>query len=128
MRMFKHQAKDVESVVEAPAGVEAIDDPGTLVLEAELPGIDPDKDVEVTVSDGMLHIEAERDEEKTTDDDGFVRHEHRHWSFARTMPLPAGVSESDIKATYKEGLLQIRMPSGEPEPASPPTKIAITKG
>ena len=121
MRMFKHHGQpDDESKV--------VEEPGTLVLEAELPGIDPDKDVEVTVADGLLHIEAERNEEETTDDDGFVRHEQRHWSFARTLPLPQGVSEADVKASYKDGKLQIRMPAGEPEPASPPTKIAITRG
>src|SRR5690606_4237071 len=48
-----------------PDGVIRVDEyqeNGTLVVKAELPGIDPDKDVELTVSDGMLHIRAERRE------------------------------------------------------------------
>lgn len=48
---------------------------GTLVVRAELPGIDPDKDVEVTVSEGMLHISAERREEEKTEEKAYMRHE-----------------------------------------------------
>ena len=46
---------------------------GTLVVRAELPGIDPDKDVEITVSDGILRIEAERRQEAKTEEKGYVR-------------------------------------------------------
>jgi len=97
---------------------------GSLVVRAELPGIDPDKDVELTVTGGMLHIEAERREEKKTEDKGYVRQELRYGSFTRTLPLPEGVKESDIKADYKNGILEIRIPAPVTEPAK---KIAISK-
>jgi HSP20 family protein len=97
---------------------------GSLVVRAELPGIDPDKDVEITVSDGMLCIEAERREEEKTEEKGFVRHELSYGSFTRTLPLPDGVTESDITASYKDGILEIRIPAPEPAPA---TKISISK-
>jgi HSP20 family protein len=99
-----------------------------LVVEAELPGIDPAKDVEVTVSDGMLHIAAERREEERSDDEGVVRHELRYASFARTMPLPDGVTEADVKASYKDGVLEIRVPAPEAaaEPATAVTKVPVT--
>ena len=97
---------------------------GNLVIRAELPGIDPDKDVELTVSDGMLHIDAEHREEEKVEEKGYVRHELRSGSFARTLPLPEGVSESDVTATYKDGILEIRIPAPVSEPAK---KIAITK-
>src|SRR6266545_5686301 len=54
---------------------------GQLVVRAELPGIDPDKDVELTVSDHTLRIEAERREEEKTEDKGYVRKEMRYGSF-----------------------------------------------
>ena len=101
---------------------------GDLVIRAELPGIDPDKDVELTVRDGMLHIEAERREEAKEEEKGYLRHELRFGSFARTLPLPEGVSESDVKASYKDGILEIHIPAPatkpDPEPAK---KIAIAK-
>lgn len=97
---------------------------GDLVVRAELPGVDPENDVELTVSDGMLRIEAERREEETTEEKGYLRHELRCGSFARTLPLPDGVSEDDIKADYKDGILEIRVPAPAPAPA---TKVPITK-
>ncbi len=97
---------------------------GNLVIRAEMPGIDPDKDVELTVADGMLHIEAERREEEKVEEKGYLRREIRAGSFSRVLPLPEGVSESDVTAGYKDGILEIRIPSPAPEPAR---KIAISK-
>jgi HSP20 family protein len=95
-----------------------------LVIRAELPGIDPDKDVELTVSDNTLHISAERKEEETTEEKGYVRREIRSGSFGRSLPLPHGVSEEDIKARYSDGILEIRIPVPGTEPAK---KIPISK-
>lgn len=97
---------------------------GTLVIHADLPGIDPDKDVELTVADGMLHIQAERREEEKQEGKGYVRQEVRYGSLSRSLPLPAGVTEADITATYKDGVLEIRIPEPKREPAR---KIAISK-
>ena len=99
---------------------------GNLVIRAELPGIDPDKDVELTVSDSMLHITAEHREEEKVEEKGYLRHELRCGSFSRTLPLPEGVSESDVTASYKDGILEIRIPAPVPEP-EPAKKIEITK-
>ena len=90
--------------------VEGYRENGALVIRADLPGIDPDKDVELTVSDGMLHIEAERREEEKREEKGYVRQEVRYGSLSRSLPLPAGVTEADITATYKAGVLEIRIP------------------
>jgi len=100
---------------------------GELVIRAELPGIDPDEDVEVTVSDGMLHIHAERTEEKHEEKKGsWIRRELRRGSFSRSLPLPEGVSEDDISATYKNGILEITVPMPEKAPAA--KRIEVTKG
>jgi HSP20 family protein len=102
--------------------VEEYRDDGALVVRADLPGIDPDKDVEVTVSEGMLHIQAERREENKQEEKGYLRQELHYGSFYRTLPLPDGASESDITATYKAGILEIRVPEPKEEPAK---KVAI---
>ena len=88
--------------------VEEFHDDGTPVVRADLPGIDPEKDVHLTVADGMLRIEAERREEEKKDDRGYPRQELRYGSLSRTLPLPEGVTESDITAAYKAGTLEIR--------------------
>ena len=104
--------------------VEEFREDGALVIRADLPGIDPDKDVELTVSDGMLHIEAERREEEKREEKGYLRHELRYGSLSRSLPLPEGVTEANITATYKAGVLEIRIPEPKREPAK---KIAVSK-
>lgn len=101
---------------------------GVQVIRAELPGLDPEKDVEVTVADGMLRISAERRVEEKSQDAGYTRHEMRYGSYARTLPLAEGATESDIKASYKDGILEIRVPVVEQTPAAEPTKVPIAKG
>ena len=95
----------------------------TLVIRAELPGINPDQDVELTVADGALHIQAERRQEQKRDEKGYRIREMRYGSFSRTLPLPPGVKESDIAATYKDGILEVRIPM----PKSSATKVPIAK-
>ena len=73
------------------------------VVRAELAGIDPEKDVEVTVGSGYLTIRAER-HDKT---EGKHRSEFRYGAFTRSLPLPATVNEDDVTATYHDGILTI---------------------
>jgi HSP20 family protein len=104
--------------------VEEFREDGTLVVRAELAGIDPDKDVEISVSDHTLHIEAERHEEEKKEGRDYVRQEFRYGSFARDLPLPSGVGEADVKASYKDGILEVRVPMPETKPS---TKIPVAK-
>jgi len=90
--------------------VEEYLDGDTLVIRADMPGIDPDKDVEITISDGMLHIHAERRQEQKVEDKDLYRSEIRYGAFTRSLPLPAGVGEKDVAASYKAGMLEIRVP------------------
>ena len=87
---------------------------GRYVVRAELPGVDPGKDVEVDVRGGSLTIRAERGEETK------VRHrsEFRYGSFERTVPLPRGGNEDDVKASYKNGVLEVSVGLGEAKPAA----------
>ena len=78
--------------------IEHFEEDGVLVVRFEMPGIDPDKDVEVTIDNGVLHIKAERREETKGDGQGY-RSEFRYRSFARAVSLPAGADEADVKAT-----------------------------
>ena len=80
------------------------------VVRVEMAGIDPDKDVEISVTDHTLRVHAERREETKTEDKGSYRSEFRYGSFTRVVPFPAGATEKDVKATYKDGILEIRVP------------------
>ena len=98
----------------------------TQVIRAELPGIDPERDVQLTVSAGMLTIHAERRIEQKSEKEGWTRRELRYGSFTRSLPLAPGASEDDIKADYKDGVLEIRVPVAEPAAPAEPRKIAVS--
>ena len=76
---------------------------GRYVVRAELPGVDPAKDIEVSVAKGILTIRAERHE----DMHGQHRSEFRYGTFTRHIALPVTADAADIKATYHWGLLQV---------------------
>ena len=98
---------------------------GTLVVRVEMPGIDPERDVRLTVADGRLAIEAERREEGDVERDGMTLRELRYTLFSRSLPLPAGVIPTSITATYTDGVLEIRVPVAA-VPAPGPARIPIT--
>lgn len=76
---------------------------GRYVVRAELPGVDPARHMEVSVTKGILTIRAERHEEMQ----GHHRSEFRYGTFIRHIPLPVTADPDDIKATYHWGILQV---------------------
>jgi HSP20 family protein len=80
------------------------------VVRAEVPGVDPEKNIDVSITGGALHIHVTREERVEHSDDGRYRTEFQYGSFARTVPLPPGTYESEVKATYDDGVLEIRLP------------------
>jgi HSP20 family protein len=105
------------------ARIEEFRDGDEVVVRFEMPGLDPDEDVEVTVDHGLLRIKAERREEER--DDESYRSEFRYGSYTRTIDLPAGAGEDDVKATYEDGILEVRVPvSAEQAEAK---KIPVTR-
>lgn len=99
----------------------------TLVVRAEIPGIDPEKDAEVEVTDGMLRIHAERRKEEREEKEGRVRSEFRYGSFSRTIPLPPEVKPDDVTASYKDGILEVLVPMPEHEEKGA-KKVSIGRG
>jgi predicted unusual protein kinase regulating ubiquinone biosynthesis (AarF/ABC1/UbiB family)/HSP20 family molecular chaperone IbpA len=76
------------------------------VIRAELPGLDPENDIEVTVDGRILTIRAERRHETT----GPYRSEFRYGSLARAVRLPARVDAADVTARYDKGVLEVSVP------------------
>ena len=95
--------------------VEEFRENGAEVVRAELPGIDPDKDLEISVVGDTLRIDAQRREEEKKEGRAYVRREHRYGTYHREFVLPKGTSQDDIKASYKDGILEVRIPVVEPE-------------
>ena len=98
-----------------------------LVVRAEMPGIDPDRDVTIELEEGLLTIRAERREEERKETEGKVVSEFRYGTFARTLAVPKGVKPEDVKATYRDGILEVTVPMPAPVAAAGPTKVAISR-
>ncbi|ABM14718.1 MULTISPECIES: Hsp20/alpha crystallin family protein [Mycolicibacterium] len=75
-------------------------------IRAELPGVDPEEDIEVTVRDGRVTITAQR----SRAGDNCVRSEFAYGSFSRSLPLPDGADEDDVNAVYDRGILTVSVP------------------
>jgi HSP20 family protein len=83
-----------------------------LVLSFDLPGIPEDK-IAVELDDNVLTITGERERSQERTNDRFYRFERRFGQFSRSVTLPAGVSDGDIHADYRDGVLEIRVPKPE---------------
>src|SRR5918997_6522341 len=81
---------------------------GDLVVRAELPGVKLD-DVNITVHDNLLTITGERRSEQEEERAGYFVRERRYGSFRRSMQLPEGVDEGDIKARFQDGVLEVTL-------------------
>jgi HSP20 family protein len=95
---------------------------GYYEVRAELPGVDPTDDIEVTVHDGRLTIKAER----TQSSESNGHSEFSYGSFARTVALPVGADEDDINATYDRGILTVTVPLSEDHPTEKRVEVIET--
>jgi HSP20 family protein len=113
-----------------------------IIVRAEIPGLDPEKDVAVELTGRQLVIRGERRDEQTRKEGGRSVRELRYGSFRRTFQVPRGVSADAISATYDAGVLNVRVagafssaeamnevqriavnaPSATPEPAAVETE------
>lgn len=99
--------------------VEDFVEDGSYVVRAEMPGIDPDKDIQIDVAGDLMTIRGERREEEHDRN----RRELHYGSFERTLPLPSGAKAEEVRATYTNGVLEVRVPYAVEEPKT--TRVAI---
>lgn len=95
-------------------------------VTAELPGLD-EKDVEVTVSEGLVTIKGEKKAEKEEKKKDTYVSERSYGSFRRTFRLPEPIDENKAKAKFEKGVLRVTLPKA-PEAKKKAKKIAIAKG
>lgn len=79
-----------------------------LVIMADLPGLQPDRDISVSITADILHIRAE-----TFDGVGVPESDLRAGAFVRDIRLPLGTDEGHVSATYVDGVLEVRVPMRE---------------
>lgn len=104
------------------ARIEDYRDEGKYVLRAELPGMDPDKDIKIHVQGNELSIAAER----TVAKHDKARSEFAYGTYARSVRLPAGAVPDEISATYEAGILEVTVPV-RPEPDTKQIEVKVTR-
>ena len=97
-----------------------------MVVRAEVPGIDPDRDVDITISGTTLTIEARREEKSEYRGKHNYRSEFQYGAFTRSIQLPQGTKDEDIQASYTDGVLEVRIPTPE-QNAAPTRKVPVAR-
>jgi HSP20 family protein len=93
--------------------VDVSESPNEVIVKAEVPGIEKKEDVTITVHENHLHLSGKI--ERSTEEKGENMHraERYYGQFSRTIPLPAAVDETGAKASYKNGILEVRLPKAQ---------------
>jgi HSP20 family protein len=80
-----------------------------VTVQAELPGMEA-KDLDISVQNGNLILQGEKKFEDEENRQDYQRVERAYGSFYRVLPLPTEVDEDKVKASFKKGVLEVRMP------------------
>ena len=107
--------------------VDVVRDNGHLVLRADVPGIKPEE-ISIEVDDGILTVSGKHEETKEETDQDYVRRERRYGAFTRRLPLPEGVDPRKIKASTKDGVLEVTIPLPKEVTMQEPVTITPTIG
>lgn len=103
--------------------LDVYDEKKDVVVKAELPGM-AKEDVEITLSDSTLTIRGEKKRQEEVKEKDYYRTEREYGSFVRTVPLPAEVNADAVKASFKDGVLEVRLPKSD-TPRKQPLRVKI---
>jgi HSP20 family protein len=112
---FYRTLPDIDSIWRRDLGfnvtpaIDIVEKDKAFEVTAELPGLDA-KNIDVQLSDGMLTIKGEKQEEKEEKTKDRYVSERRYGSFRRTLQVPGGVDAEKIEASYKSGVLTLTLP------------------
>src|SRR5215467_10582305 len=106
-----------------PPAVDLYKEKDDIVVKAELPGMEKDN-IEVNLSDNRLTIRGEKKKEEEVKKENYYRSERSYGSFVRTLELPREVQADKVKANFKNGVLEIRLPKTE-EAKKKETKVRV---
>ena len=92
--------------------VDIYEEGGDIVVKAEMPGMRKEE-IHLDVGEDFLTLSGEKKKEEKVERKDYHRHERSYGSFARTYALPADVATEKARATFKEGVLEVRLPKTE---------------
>ena len=104
-RFFEEEAEELEFKLP----VESYIKDGNVVIRADVPGLDP-KEIDVSVVGNVLTIKGERKEKQEVKKEDYLRRELFYGEFERRTTLPEGAQTDKIKATFKNGVVEVTMP------------------
>jgi HSP20 family protein len=94
------------------------------VVTVEVPGVSPD-DLDITLEDGLLTIQGERQFTSESSEHQYHRVERRYGAFRRSITLPSQVQADAIEASFENGVLEVIVPKAE---EAKPKKISVRAG
>ncbi len=97
-----------------------------ITVTAELPGMEQ-KDIEISLADGLLTLKWEKKQSSEEQKEGYYHAERSFGAFSRSLAIPVEIEENKIEATYKDGVLKIRLPKAESQKARA-KKIEVKAG
>lgn len=89
--------------------VDIFEEKGKVIIKAELPGINKD-DLDVSITENTVTISGEKKQEEKVERKDYHREERRYGSFCRKFRLPENVDADKAEASFKKGVLEIRLP------------------
>lgn len=123
MDWFEEPLMGLRSYLPQPIRIEDYVEDGHYVVRAEIAGIDPAKDLDLSVGAGYLSIRAER----SSHVEGKHRSEFRYGTFSRSLHLPENANPDDVTAEYTNGILTVKVGMRD-EKADTLRKVAIATG
>jgi len=108
---IRRPSRDLAEMAWEPA-VEMYETENEVVVRAAMPNMDP-KDVDITVTNDAITLKGETKHEEERKGRNYNRRELRYGAFFRTLPLSTEVKSSEAKATYKDGVLEVKVPKSE---------------
>ena len=98
--------------VEPIPSVDIYEEGDTIVLKSELPGITK-SDLDINLTDDTITISGEKKKEEKVEKKNYYRLERSFGSFKRSFALPSGVQSDKAKASFKNGVLEVKIPKSE---------------
>ena len=92
--------------------IDVYDSDNALLVKADIPGLKKDE-IDVSIHDGTLTIKGEKKMENEVNEENYFRSERFYGSFTRSIQLPTEVERDKVTATYKDGVLELKLPKRE---------------
>jgi HSP20 family protein len=109
------QRRGFQEMVEWLPAVDVTETKSEIVVHAEIPGMDA-KNIDISSNEGILTIRGEKKQEREGKEEEYHLIERRYGTFTRSIPLPKGVDSNKASASYRNGVLKVRLPkSGKAE-------------